>query len=109
MPHSLRQGETVPVWVLGFPDGEPTPLLNPPDIHAYPDKPVVMVEGEKAAEAAGVIFGDAAVVTTHSNGGSAWRKADLGPLAGRRFCYGQTTTTLARRGGSRESPSGAQL
>ena len=86
MPHSLRQGETGPAWVLeGFPDGELTPLLNLPDIVAISDKPVVMVEGEKAAEAAGVIFGDAAVVTTHPNGGSAWRKADLGPLAGRKI------------------------
>ena len=85
MPHSLRQGETGPVWVLeGFPDGELTPLLNLPDIRAYPDKPVVMVEGEKAAEAAASIFGGDAIVTTHSNGGSAWRKADLGPLAGRK-------------------------
>ena len=85
MPHSLRQGEVAPVWVLeDFPDDELTPLLNLPDIKAHSDKPVVMVEGEKAAEAAGVIFGDAAVVTTHSNGGSAWRKADLGPLAGRK-------------------------
>ena len=68
-----------------FPDGELTPLFNLPDIRAYPDKPVVMVEGEKAVEATGVIFGDAAVVTTNSNGGSAWRKADLGPLAGRKI------------------------
>ena len=99
MPHSLRHGETAPVWVLeGFPDGELTPLFNLPDIRAYPDKPVVMVEGEKAAEAAGSIFGGDAIVTTHSNGGSAWRKADLGPLAGRKFCCGRTTMTPARHG-----------
>ena len=85
MPHSLRQGETGPVWVLeDFPGGELTPLLNLPHIKAHSDKPVVMVEGEKAAEAAGVIFGDAAVVTTNSNGNSAWRKTDLGPVAGRK-------------------------
>jgi putative DNA primase/helicase len=85
MPHSLRQGETGPVWVLeDFPDGELTPLFNLPDIVAISDKPVVMVEGEKAVEAAGVIFGDAAVVTTISNGNSAWRKTDLGPAAGRK-------------------------
>jgi hypothetical protein len=86
MPHSLRHGETGPAWVLeGFPDGELTPLLNLPDIHAYPEKPVVVVEGEKAVEAAGVIFGDTAVVTTHPNGGSAWRKVDLGPIAARKI------------------------
>ena len=86
MRHSLRQGETGPVWVLeDFPDGELTPLLNLPDIKAHSDKPVVMVEGEKAAEAAASIFDGDAIVTTHSNGGSAWRKADLGPLAGRKI------------------------
>jgi hypothetical protein len=85
MPHSLRQDETGLVWVLeGFPEGELTPLFNLPDIVADPDKPVVMVAGEKAAEVASSIFGGSAIVTTHPNGESAWHKTNLGPLAGRK-------------------------
>jgi putative DNA primase/helicase len=85
MPHSLRQGEAGPVWVLeDFPDGELRPLLSLPDIVANPDKLIVMVAGEKAAGATVSIFGGEAIVTTHPNGESAWRNTDLGPLAGQK-------------------------
>ncbi len=72
------------MWVLeDFPDGELTPLFNLPDILADPDKPVVMVEGEKAAEAAASIFGDNAVASANADGARGWQGTDLGSIAGR--------------------------
>jgi hypothetical protein len=82
--HSLRQGDSGPEWVAeGFPDGEPTPLFNLPDIVANPNKLVVLVEGEKAAAAAFCIFGFDAVPTTAPMGSNSFHRADVTPLAGR--------------------------
>jgi hypothetical protein len=82
--HSLRQGDSGPDWVAeGFPDGEPTPLLNLPEIVANPNKLVVLVEGEKAAVAAFRIFGFDAVPTTAPMGSNSFHRADVTPLAGR--------------------------
>jgi hypothetical protein len=82
--HSLRQGENGPEWVAeGFPDGEPMPLFNLPDIVANPNKLVVLVEGEKDAAAAFRIFGFDAVPTTAPMGSNSFHRADVTPLAGR--------------------------
>ena len=63
---------------------EPRPLYNLPGLMAAaPEIWTMVVEGEKAAEAAKRIFPDH-VVTTWSGGCKAVAKADLRPLAGRR-------------------------
>lgn len=63
---------------------EPRPLYNLPSLMtAAPEIWAMIVEGEKAAEAAKRIFPDH-VVTTWSGGCKAVANADLRPLAGRR-------------------------
>jgi hypothetical protein len=82
--HSLRGDETAPEWVAeGFPNGELLPLFNLPGILATPDKPVVLVEGEKKVDAARAIFGDEAIPTTTAMGAGAFDHTDATPLAGR--------------------------
>jgi hypothetical protein len=81
---SLRLGERGPVWVReGFPDNEPLPLFNLPEIVANPERLVVLTEGEKACEAAQIIFGDTAIATTAPMGATSFHRADVSPLAGR--------------------------
>ena len=58
------------------------PLYHLPAILESPDKLVVVVEGEKCADAAVDSFPDA-VVTTWQGGSDAWRSTDWEPLAGR--------------------------
>lgn len=60
----------------------PRPLYNLPALTARPDAPVLVVEGEKAADAAARLFPAHAVVTW-PNGAKATGKADWKPLAGR--------------------------
>ncbi len=60
---------------------EPRPLYNLDQFVAH-DAPVLIVEGEKSADAAALIFQDY-VVTTNSGGAKAFNKADWSPLAGR--------------------------
>ena len=52
------------------------PLYNLPEITARPDAPVVVCEGEKAAEAAARVFPEC-VVTTSSGGSGAPNKTDF--------------------------------
>ena len=62
---------------------EPRPLYNLPSLAAAPDDaPVLLVEGEKTADAAQVLFPHCAVLTW-SGGANAVGKADWSPLAGR--------------------------
>jgi hypothetical protein len=60
----------------------PRPLYRLPDLAAHTDKPVLMVEGEKAADAAREIIQDY-VVTTWPGGTGAVAHVDLAPLKGR--------------------------
>ena len=62
---------------------EPRPLYNLPDIIARPDAPIIITEGEKAAEAAKRLY-KGAVASCWQGGTNAWRKADWGVVAGRR-------------------------
>ncbi len=64
-----------------WPDARP--LYNADRIAANPDAPVVICEGEKAADAATRIFGSA-IATTSSGGANAASKTDWTHLAGRR-------------------------
>jgi putative DNA primase/helicase len=62
---------------------EPRPLYNLPRLLANPSAVVIVVEGEKTADAAQGIFPEAAV-TTWAGGCKAWSKTDWLPLTGRR-------------------------
>ena len=62
---------------------EPRPLWNLPEILARPEAPIIIVEGEKAAEAAKRLY-KAAVASCWQGGTNAWRKADWGVVAGRK-------------------------
>ena len=64
-----------------WPDARP--LYNLDRIAAHPDAPIVVCEGEKAADAAARIF-PKSIATTSSGGANAASKTDWTPLAGRR-------------------------
>jgi len=70
-------GSTVP---KGFP--EPRPLYNLDQLTARPGAPVLVTEGEKAADAAAKIFPDYVCVTS-PHGAQSPGKTDWSPLAGR--------------------------
>ena len=61
----------------------PRPLYRLPDLAARPDAPVLVVEGEKAADRAAELFPRTAVVSW-SNGAKAVPHVDWEPLRGRR-------------------------
>jgi hypothetical protein len=61
----------------------PRPLYRLDVLAARPDAPVLIVEGEKACDAARALFADR-VSITWSGGAAATAKADWRPLAGRR-------------------------
>jgi uncharacterized protein (DUF927 family) len=68
-------------WHMKAP-AAPRPLYGLDRLAAHPDAPVLVVEGEKTADAAGKLFSDYAAVT--SQGGSkAAGKSTWSPLAGR--------------------------
>lgn len=60
----------------------PRPLLNLDQLAAKPAAPVVLCEGEKAADAAAVLM-PSHVATCWLNGTNAWDKADFTPLKNR--------------------------
>ncbi|MGP6462398.1 DUF927 domain-containing protein [Pseudomonas parakoreensis] len=64
----------------GLPD--PRPLLRLEELALRDSAPVVVCEGEKAADAAGELMPDY-VATCWPNGSNSWHKADLTPLKGR--------------------------
>ena len=76
----------------GFP--EPRPLYGLARLAQRPNNPVLVVEGEKTADAAGKIFPDH-VCTTSPFGAPSADKADWSPLHGRSVTYGRTTTPPA--------------
>ena len=61
---------------------EPRPLYNLPCLTALPEAPVLLVEGEKTADAAQALFPNFATLTW-SGGANAVSKADCSPLQGR--------------------------
>jgi len=62
---------------------EPRPLYNMPSLYRSPDAPVLIVEGEKSADAAGRIMKQY-VVVTWPGGSKAIKKVDWAPLRGRK-------------------------
>ena len=78
-PVSWCEGEG---WGLkAWPDHRPVYKLD--EIAAAPNAPIVICEGEKAADAAARVFPQS-IVTTSSGGANAAAKTDWAPLAGRR-------------------------
>ncbi|WP_338509680.1 DUF927 domain-containing protein [Pseudomonas poae] len=61
---------------------EPRPLLRLDELAQRADAPVVLCEGEKAADAAAELMPEH-VATCWPNGSNSWHKADLTPLKGR--------------------------
>lgn len=70
------------IYRTGF-FAKPRPLYNLPAIVAQPDRPVLLVEGEKTADAAAARFGDDYVVATWPGGAKGVGSVDLAPLSGR--------------------------
>jgi putative DNA primase/helicase len=77
----VRDGDGAERWAFKQ-NPAPRPLYNLDLLNASPTAPVVIVEGEKCAEAAGLIF-PKSVVTTSSGGSNAAHQTDWSPLRGR--------------------------
>lgn len=73
-------GQTTQWRWQGLP--EPRPLLRLDELALRADAPVVLCEGEKAADAAAELMPEY-VATCWPNGSNSWHKADLLPLKGR--------------------------
>ena len=73
-------GQTTQWRWQGLP--EPRPLLRLDELAQRIDAPVVLCEGEKAADAAAELIPEY-VATCWPNGSNSWHKADLLPLKGR--------------------------
>ncbi len=63
----------------------PRPLYGLDRLASYPDKPVVVCEGEKSADAATAIMGTLYIAVCWPNGAQAIGKADFSPLYGRKI------------------------
>jgi putative DNA primase/helicase len=72
-------------WTKGCP-AEARPLYNLTELLARPDAPVLVVEGEKAVEAAKILFPDYVVVTS-SLGASGYKKSDWSVLKDRAVIF----------------------
>jgi hypothetical protein len=77
LPFTLKDGV---ISVDGFP--KPRPLYNLHLLTKYPDKPVLVVEGEKTVDAASKLFPEH-VVTTSAHGAQSVAQNDWSPLAKR--------------------------
>ena len=77
-----RYGSNSPQWAWKTLP-EPRPLYGLPKLAPIPDAPVLLVEGEKTADAAQGYFPHHAVLTW-SGGSNAVGKADFSPLQGRK-------------------------
>ena len=62
----------------------PRPLYNLDKITVNPTKNILIVEGEKAADAAQSIVGDSYIVTTWASGSNSFDKTDWSPIKGRK-------------------------
>jgi putative DNA primase/helicase len=69
-------------WIWKAPPA-PRPLYGKQHLAIKPDAPVLIVEGEKTADAAALLY-PSAVVITWPSGCKAYAKADWSPIAGRR-------------------------
>lgn len=66
----------------------PRPLYNLDKINANPNAPILIVEGEKSAEAAEQLVQGRYIVTTWPNGSNGYMQADFTPIYGRKvLCW----------------------
>lgn len=79
--YGTRSDKEPPAWDCKHP-AEPRPLYNLHELAENPETQVLIVEGEKAADAAAQQF-PGLVITTWPGGSQAYRKADWSPLKGR--------------------------
>jgi uncharacterized protein (DUF927 family) len=98
-------------WAWKWPPaGAPVPLYGLPRLAEVPGAPVIITEGEKAADAAALLFPDHAVCT-FAGGANAVGKADITPLAGRECWLWPDNDAPGRQAmdklGARLSESGA--
>lgn len=82
VPWTVGQYGDKRYWTMGQ-WNVPRPLYGLRELATRPDAPVMIVEGEKSADAARVICPQY-VVVTWPGGSQAWGKASFNPLAGRR-------------------------
>ena len=73
------------VFKAQWPRGQRRPLFGLEQLAAYPDLPVLVVEGERKCEAARQIVGLRYVVVSWMGGAGAVERADLAPLRGRKI------------------------
>ena len=80
-----RDGEVVEGWKFGGTGGARLPLYRLPDVLAEPEKTVLIVEGEKAADAVGGIsgFGGRLIGCSPPGGSNPAPGTDWSPLSGR--------------------------
>lgn len=64
---------------------KPRPFYNLPLLKKYPEVPIVIVEGEKAADAGQKIFKDQYVFTAWPGGAAAVKYSDVKPFKGRKI------------------------
>lgn len=92
--------DTRPRWVAkGY--GDNRPLYRLPELIAAPAARVLVVEGEKAADAAQAALGPAWVVITWSGGAQAERKSDWTPLRRRDVVIWPDADEAGRGAGAR--------
>lgn len=85
LSYGMDPSSSIPCWALKkyqSTDNSPLPLYHLKELVGYPSKPVLVVEGEKAADAAQHIFPEMVVTTWHGGAGNV-SAADLSPLKGR--------------------------
>lgn len=66
-----------------YPHPTPRPLYNLPDVYEHPDRQILIVEGEKAADAAKRLFSDRLVCISWMGGGQVVAKTYWKSIAGR--------------------------
>lgn len=75
------RGADAAAWGCGH-FSKPRPCFHLERLKDYPDKPVLITEGEKACDAAQLLLSGYVCITWHG-GAQAWKHADFSPLSGK--------------------------
>ena len=78
---------------------EPRPLYNLHEIYSNPEKPIVIVEGEKAADSLRAIASGRYVTVTWPGGASGYSKADWTPIRNRNITVWPDADDAGRKAG----------
>ena len=106
-----RRGRVGWHW-KGWTGDDARPLYGLAELTAAPDAPILLCEGEKAADAAAVIVGSMLVAVATMNGAQSPHRTDWTPLAGRALviwpdndepgaAYAREAALLALKAGAR--------